>query len=175
MKKAWRKRLHIVCFHSYAFLEKVKLWGKNQISDYQGLGERGKGELQGMQKNLWKQGKYSIPWLSEWLHYCTCLSNFIKLYTNKVSILLQVNFIPQYIWLILKTWYSWNINRKLFLKRVIWKTKKYFGKLKIWQWNWKTMEGLGAKVEEICQKVAQNKEKKNGCWEKNSIIKRSVQ
>ena len=39
----------------------------------------------------------------------------------------------------------------------------------------KTMEGLGAKVEEICQKVAQNKEKKNGCWEKNSIIKRSVQ
>lgn len=37
------------------------------------------------------------------------------------------------------------------------------------------MEGLGAKVEEICQKVAQNKEKKNGCWEKNSIIKRSVQ
>lgn len=37
------------------------------------------------------------------------------------------------------------------------------------------MEGLGAKVEEICQKVAQNKEKKNGRWEKNSIIKRSVQ
>lgn len=28
------------------------------------------------------------------------------------------------------------------------------------------MEGLRAKVEEICQKVAQNKEKKNGCWGK---------
>ena len=28
------------------------------------------------------------------------------------------------------------------------------------------MERLRAKVEEICQKVAQNKEKKNGCWGK---------
>lgn len=102
VKKAGRKQLHILCFHSYGFLEKVKLWGKKQMKDFQGLGERGEVKLEGMQKNLWKQEKYSIPWLSWWLHYCTCFSNFIKLYTNKVSILLQINFIPQYIWLIKK-------------------------------------------------------------------------
>ena len=31
------------------------------MKDFQGLGERGEVKLEGMQKNLWKQEKYSIP------------------------------------------------------------------------------------------------------------------
>lgn len=37
------------------------------------------------------------------------------------------------------------------------------------------MEGTGDKFEEISQKVAQNKEKKNELWRENRKIKASVQ
>lgn len=50
------KKTATYCMFPFIWLSgKGKTMGQNQISDYHGLGERGEGELQGMQKNLWKQ------------------------------------------------------------------------------------------------------------------------
>lgn len=74
------KRLHIVWYHSYDFLERQNCKERKEITGSLGLRMRGIDHIVGNFLEWWKCSK---SWLQWWYYYCMHLSKLIKLYPKK--------------------------------------------------------------------------------------------